>query len=164
MGLVDYSDEDSSDESQSPKTLGEGLRKDFDGTLIPSGRKVEVKTVKITPGGKKFTQEQDLAVLAALANPPETPEPRPARAPLKRKLEINLAPEVQAKKVETELPSEAHIMTSDSAEEEVVHAIGGGRHQLSSLIRNAVDNKAALQAQFSREKQARQGRGKKYGF
>lgn len=158
MGLVDYSDDSSSsDEEQVPKVLGKGIRPGFDGQIKPFGRSVEIKTASIVPGGKRFEKEPDLAVLAALASS----EPAPAKKDLKRKYQIDLAPEIKRPE-----PKKApEIYTEPTyAEPDQVHAIGGGRHQLSSLIRNAVDNKSALENQFTKNKLSRQARSKKYGF
>lgn len=159
MGLVDYSDDSSSSgEEPTPKVLGGSLRRDFDGEIKSFGRAVEIKPRSIVPGGKRFEQEPDLAVLAALADS----EPSPVKYNLKRKFQVDLAPEVTPP--EHKEPAKRIAEPIGVEPDQVVHAVGGGRHQLSSLIRNAVDNKSALESQFTRNKLSRQARLKKYGF
>ncbi|ORY84511.1 mitotic checkpoint regulator, MAD2B-interacting-domain-containing protein [Protomyces lactucae-debilis] len=54
--------------------------------------------------------------------------------------------------------------SGDLKEETTVRSIGGGKHQLSSLLNSALSQREALEAQFAKNKDKKRSAGARYGF
>ena len=187
MALVDYDDSGSEDDSGSDSNLE--VVESSDDPQVKTSTAPTVK-IEVIPGGKAFEQEVDLAVIAALQGNLPYSEVKPSKVALsdvsttfntaqfKDKLKINRpskhgqepdeVSEPASKRAALEFNSKEFCLSTDPDSQKAditpVHAVGGGKHQLSSLIRNALDNREALEAKFAQERQNRKSVRHKYGF